>query len=367
MNDRTEQLLVLNAVPGLGPVGLRKLLSFCGSPEGITADKLGYAVKTGVLSAALKKAIEDFDRDLFLSRERTLMEDFQVGVMSWEDDDYPAWLKSIHDPPMVLYYRGNRQAFCFQQGVGIVGSRNASMYGISMAEQFAAQLAERGITIVSGLARGVDTAAHCGCLRGGGMTVAVLGCGLSEIYPAENTNLAKRISEKGLVISEFPMTAPPSAMHFPQRNRVISGLSRGLLVVEASIKSGALITAEFALEQGREVFALPGKIDTLSAAGSNRLIQQGAKMVTSIDDILEELAVPLKTVPVESAPEELPPAVELSESETVILKNIDRSPVDIDVLSLATDTPVQNIMNILLQLELKHLIKQLPGKRFVRV
>ena len=251
--------------------------------------------------------------------------------------------------------------------IAVVGPRLASMYGLSVAEKFSSQLSEAGITIVSGLAKGVDTSAHRGALKAKGKTVAVLGCGLAEMYPPENARLAQEIAQNGAVVSEFPMTMPPIKYNFPQRNRIISGLSLGVIVAEASHKSGALITSRFALEQGREVFAVPGKVDNPNAAGVNNLIKQGAKLIMSVEDVLEELVVHLKPYTMKSVPTEAeaPAALKsLTEEEREVSLCLGKQPSHIDQIASACGRSMDWLGSKLLSLELKGIVKQLPGKFF---
>lgn len=223
---------------------------------------------------------------------KILSKENKTRTLSLLDKDYPANLKYIYDPPSILYIKGNILPED-TIAVAVVGSRRATYYGLKNAENLGFQLAAGGITIISGLARGVDSAAHRGALKARGRTIAVLGSGLNKIYPRENEELVEEIAQNGAVISEFALDTPPLRQNFPRRNRIISGLSLGVVVVEAAKRSGALITANFALEQGREVFALPGKIDSFTSKGTHDLIKQGAKLVESIEDIIEELE-PLK-------------------------------------------------------------------------
>ncbi len=270
----------------IGSIRLGKLLKYFGQPENILkapVEKLmavsGIGREIASKICSLKK--EDLDKELALAKKLALR------IMTYEDEGYPENLKNIYDPPIVLYVKGELKAED-KFSLGIVGSRRASYYGLNSAEKFAYELSEKGFTIVSGMARGIDTYAHKGALKANGRTIAIMGSGFSHIYPPENKKLAEKIAECGAVISEFPCDAKPLPQNFPQRNRVISGLSLGLLVVEAARNSGALITADFALEQGREVFALPGKVDSNTSFGTNGLIKQGAKLVSGVDDIVEE-------------------------------------------------------------------------------
>jgi DNA processing protein len=293
------------------------------------------------------------------------MQSAGVQAICIEDEKYPQILKEIADAPLVLYIKGSPECLV-SPAVAIVGSRRASLYGMGMAQVFAAKLAESGLTVVSGMARGIDTAAHQGAIKAGGVTIAVLGCGLNYVYPPENDLLAKSIFKTGAVISEFPMETPPASFNFPRRNRIISGLSRGVLVVEAALKSGALITSDFALEQGREVFALPGKIGDSSSQGTNKLIQQGAKLTTSVEDILTELAAGLQMYRVKNEPaaEEAIIDENLSSEEKMLCETLSDVPLHIDELSDKTGMNIAQAAMVLFKLELKKLVRQLPGQKY---
>ncbi|MCX5710697.1 MAG: DNA-processing protein DprA [Candidatus Omnitrophica bacterium] len=288
-------------------------------------------------------------------------------TINLNDAGYPDNLKSIYDPPKALHVLGEIKPED-KFAVAIVGSRRATYYGLAQAEMYGAQLASKGITVVSGMARGIDSAAHRGALKSGGRTIAVIGSGFNNIYPQENKELAKEIAKNGAVVTEFPVDTKPLPQNFPQRNRVISGLGLGVLVVEAAKNSGALITADFALEQGREVFALPGKIDSGNSYGTNELIKQGAKLVTCVEEILEELIVPLGVL--------LPPPGLATKKQAVfefgdreeseVYGMISGNSVGLDGLIEKTNLDISKISDILLRLQLKKMIRQLPGKQFVR-
>jgi DNA processing protein len=265
----------------------------------------------------------------------------------------------------VLYVKGELKE---EDGlsIGIVGSRRASFYGLASAERFAADLSNRGFTIVSGMARGIDTSSHKGALKQSHRTLAVMGSGFKHIYPPENKRLAEEIARNGAVISEFPIDALPKKENFPRRNRVISGLSLGVLVIEAARNSGALITADFALEQGREVFALPGKFDSHTSFGTHTLIKQGAKLVSCVDDIIEELNIPAITNP------EIPGIrdnrkVGAAKEESVLYGLISEDPIQLDEILEKTNLSIPAISDMLLKLQMKKLIQQLPGKQFIRI
>lgn len=287
-------------------------------------------------------------------------------VLTYKDKDYPINLKYIFDPPQTLYVSGN----IVQEdnlAIAIVGSRRATYYGLKNAEELSFGLATRGITIVSGLARGVDSAAHRAALKAGGRTIAVLGSGLNMIYPSENKELSEKIAKSGAVISEFALDTPPYGANFPKRNRIISGLSLGVIVVEAARKSGALITANCALEQGREVFALPGKIDSLTSSGTHNLIKEGAKLVESIEDVIEELeALRFLQINQSADKEKIEVELDLPDEEKQVYVCLGIAPLHIDDIIQRSAFSYGKLLTTLLKLEHRKLIREMPGKLFVR-
>lgn len=378
-----EACLALNLISGMGPVRLRRLLNVLDTPENVLrapTDRLQAAEGIG---PELARRIAGWEREVDLPGEIARMEAAGVHAVTSEDDAYPALLKEIYDPPIVLYVWGELTARD-ARGVGVVGSRRPSLYGLETAKKFSHHLALAGWTIVSGLARGIDTVSHQGALAApDGRTVAVLGCGLGTIYPPENFDLAERIADgHGAVVTEFPMTMRPDKTTFPMRNRIISGLSRGVLVVEAGENSGALISAHQAIEQGRTVFAVPGQIDRPEARGSNRLLREGARFVTDAGDILDELmqlpfqqataAEPrefkarLVPTPVPVDPtRELPP---LTDTETAVLATLEPGATEtpVDLIIRRSGLPTGRVSATLFALELKRAVRQLPGKVYVR-
>ncbi|MDP8234655.1 MAG: DNA-processing protein DprA [Candidatus Saelkia tenebricola] len=283
--EEKHYLLALNMISGLGSLKISRLLnSFAKAEDVFHATEKDLQNIFGI-GNEITQRIKKFDRSS-LEKELQLCKKYDIKIMTIMDSGYPDVLREIPDSPIVLYYKGNLDVLDFN--FAVVGSRKASSYGLSIAEKFSYQLADLGVVIVSGMARGIDTAAHTGALKAKGKTVAVLGSGLLNIYPSENNILMEKIAATGVVITEFPLHSAPLRENFPRRNRIVSGLSRGVLVVEAAERSGALITADLALDQGRDVFAVPGKVDSPTSFGANYLIKQGAKLVNSIEDILEE-------------------------------------------------------------------------------
>jgi DNA processing protein len=316
-----------------------------------------------VVGQRLAQNITSFNtRDL--KNDLALAEKSGINILTCLDREYPQALKEIPSSPIVLYCLG-RITPEDNLAVGIVGSRRASLYGLNQAEIFAGQLSGQGITIVSGMARGVDTYAHRGALKANGRTIAVMGSGFNHIYPEENAGLAQQISKCGAVVSEFSMETKPLAHNFPRRNRLISGLSRGILITEAARNSGALITADFALEQGREVFALPGRIDSTGSMGTNILIQQGAKIVTCCEDILEELNLTAADVE-KTEPQPARQEAESATAENRIYGYISRQPTGIDELVERSSLNASRVLGLILKLQFKKLIKVLPGKLYMR-
>ena len=348
--------LRLTLIPGISGETQRKLLAAFGLPEAIFA-----AGRLEVRSVIGDKADLLFDSAPTEAIEHGLAWASQPGqsIITLADGGYPPALLEIADPPSVLYVRGNPDLL-HRRGIAVVGSRNATPQGIQTAESFARHLAAQGLCIVSGLALGIDAAAHRGALAAQGETVAVIGTGADRIYPARNKELAIAIAERGAIVSEFPLGTPAVAYNFPRRNRIISGLARGVLVVEAAPESGSLITARLAAEQGREVFAIPGSIHSPVARGCHKLIKQGAKLVETAQDILEELgnfaAAPMPAAAPSAAPDESP-----------ILAALGHDPCSLDDLVERTGQSADQLLPELLSLELGGSLAPLPGNRYQRL
>jgi len=361
-----EDYILLNMVDSLGFKKLESLLKFYTEPSRILnapKEKLAAIEGVGDVIAGKIAALKRKELD----RELKLMEKRGVYAISVFDANYPQNLKNSYSPPIVIYVRGGIKPED-ADAVALVGSRMPSHYGIATCERLSSDLASRGITVVSGMARGIDTAAHTGALRSG-RTIAVLGSGLNQVYPPENKKLADEICGKGAVISEFPMDTPPNRFNFPRRNRVISGLSLGVIVIEAGKNSGALITANFALEENREVFAVPGRIDSKVSTGTNSLIKEGAKLVERAEDIIEEIQSGLKyyNEGKEKAKEKSPVASDenLTEEEKMMKNLLGYDPIYIDELAQKSNISVDRVASLLVKLEIKNLIKELPGKNFI--
>ena len=371
-----EALIALNLIPDIGSARLKNLLEAFGSAPKIFLNSEKTLKSVDKIGDKIARAITSFSFEN-LKKELVAAKKLKVRIITLKDDEYPENLNAIYDPPLCLYVKGALLA-SDKLALAVVGSRRASFYGLSCAQKFSYALANFGITIVSGLARGVDTQAHKGALKAKGRTVAVLGSGLNCVYPPENRKLADEIAASGAVVSEFPLNTEPLARNFPRRNRVISGLSLGTIVVEAAKNSGALITADFALEQGRDVFAIPGKVDSATSVGTNQLIKQGAKLVDSVEDILEELKTKLKEcIAIDEKNKAIEPKAvsekkgttapfEFSEEEKIIYNYLSDTPRHVDEIIEGTRLSSNRIMSILLKLEMGKIITQLPGKMYVR-
>lgn len=349
----------LSLVPDVGPVMSRRLLSLLGTPENIfRASRRDLLSLKGFRKDAAEN-IRNFGLWDDVERYEKETEEKGIRVVGYNDPFYPAPLKETEGAPIVLYVKGEYvQDDRF--GIAVVGSRKYTYYGEAVTQRLAGQLSSAGFTIISGLARGVDTLAHRSALATRGRTIAVLGSGLDICYPLENRGLMEKIASSGCVISEFPPGTAPNKENFPRRNRLISGLSLGVLVVEAAPGSGSLITANYALEQNKEVFAVPGNITSSNSEGTNRLIRQGAKLVMKADDVIEELAPLLKGF-ITARKEE---TVELSEEEKRLCLALSREPRHIDTLSREASMPAQKTLEVMLSLELKGVVRQSGGKRF---
>lgn len=358
--------LRLNLLPGIGPRLQRALLDHFGSAAGIFAADINDLKNVEGIGPKLARAICDHrdpaeaERELAASRERG------VDLILREDERYPQQLAEIHDPPSILYCKGTIEPRD-NLAIAIVGSRRCTMYGKQQAERLASELARAGVTIVSGLARGIDASAHRGALAGGGRTFAVTATGLSKVYPPEHAELAEEISRSGAVVTESCLEQEPVPGLFPQRNRIISGLSLGVLIVEAARNSGALHTARHAMEQGRDVFAVPGRIDSLASEGCNDLIRDGAMLVRSVDDILQSLGPLVKpTKDSDGADVHSPRELTLNDQEREILRYVTIDPRHIDEVLRDSQLEPSRVLSTLTVLEMKRMVRRLPGGYFVR-
>jgi DNA processing protein len=350
--------LMLKYTPGIGNILLKRLIDRFETPDRVLGAATSELVQVEGISSQLAHHIRHREGARDAQREWALIQAHPFRIVPLTAPDYPPLLRAIPDPPLLLYLLGQLNET--ERSVSIVGSRAATAYGMAVTRQLSEELSRAGYTIVSGMARGIDTAAHQGALAAGGRTIAVLGSGLLNLYPKENRHLAHHISEMGAVVSEFPLQARPEAHHFPIRNRIISGISRGTLVVEAARKSGSLITARMALEQNREVFAVPGSIRSPKSYGAHFLIKQGAKLVASARDVFEEIE-PMSEPP---APREAPG---LTTEQVRVLGALGPYPRHIDELARQLLMPAGTLAAQLLQLELAGYARQAPGNYFYSV
>ena len=356
--------LALSFVDGLGSVGYRNLIRRFDNPDRVLKASSEELITVEGIRGKVIKGIKEFKQAARVEQELELMHKHKVNLVSCMDDVYPAQLLNIYDPPPFLYVKGElrRREPC---PVAVVGSRFASTYGMMVTERICRDMAREGVTVVSGMARGVDTAAHRGALSARGRTIAVLGCGIDVDYPPENRKLKDEIASSGAVVSELPMSTAPAGCHFPKRNRIISGLSLGVVVVEASHRSGSLITARLALEQGRDVFAVPGSIDSMRSRGTHKLIKEGAKLVEDARDIISEL---VPNAPYRSQ-EDCGHGTAgnlLSKESGAVLALLAHQQAHIDRIIAESGLNSSQVSTALLDLELKGLIRQLPGKMFMR-
>jgi len=363
MNE-TEAFVALNMLPHIGPVRMRKLLEAFDSPLEILKARPESLRGVAGIGNEVSETLASWETTVDLAAEMKRVEDFGATILTQRDTAYPALLKEIHDPPIVLYVWGDPAALDTRT-VGVVGTRKPSLYATDCAKKLSYQMAYAGLTVASGLARGIDTAAHQAALAAKGRTVAVLGSGLKNLYPPENRELAEKIAASGgAVISEFPMSRGADRQTFPMRNRIISGLSFGLLVVEAGARSGALISANQAGEQGRSIYVTPGRIDNPGAIGSNRLIQQGAKLIMSAQDILDDFGLLFREQPqLKTASASL----ELTDAERAVREAIGDEETSADDIIAKCGLPTYQVSSTLLALEMRRLVKQLPGSRFVKI
>ena len=356
--------LALSLTPGVGSVLFKRFLERFETPERVFRAPAADLLSVEGVGERIVGEIQKGSFEKKVERELSLLQRVEGIIVTLGDETYPSRLRNIYDPPPVLYVRGQLRKED-EVAVAIVGSRKTSSYGRAMTERVSQELASHGVTVVSGMARGIDSVAHQGAISAGGRTIAVLGCGVDVVYPPENRNLFQEIIDHGAVLSEFPMGSPPEGSHFPKRNRIISGLSMGVVVVEAGQRSGSLITANCALEQGRDVFAVPGNIGVASSRGTNQLIKQGAKLVETSQDILMEIA-PQSRSKNETAPTAEDPAKHLPEEQRSLYGLLLETPTHIDEIIRKSQWEPGRVMSLLLELELKGFVSQWPGRCFSR-
>jgi DNA processing protein len=367
MNE-TEALLALNMLPKIGPVRVRRLIEACGGAAAVLRAGNATLQKVNGIGPEGASLIKGWEHSLDLSGELQRMRELALTVLTEQDEVWPEGMRQMHDAPLLLYVYGRVEPRD-RSAIGVVGSRRATAYGLMCAKKFAFQLAHAGVTVLSGLARGIDTAAHEGAVAAKGRTIAVIGSGHGRLYPPENKALADRIADgHGAVVSEFSTLTEPDKQTFPQRNRIVSGWSQGILVAEAPAWSGALITANNAADQGRTVYAIPGPIDRPASAGCNKLIQNGARLVVDASDILDDMnaLLPVTAIPAAGSPMHQAPPV-LTEAEQTIWNALAGGETQLDTIIARTGLAAAAASSQLMRMELKRLVKQLPGRYYVRM
>jgi len=362
-----EALVALNMLDGVGPVRVRQLLDHFGDAPAIHSASRQQLLQARGIGEETAETIAHWEQRIDLGAELKRIADFRCRILTQADAEFPALLRQIYDPPIVLYVKGQLLPGD-KNAVAMVGSRLTTHYGIEVARKLAYQLAYLGVTVVSGGARGIDSAAHQGALSAKGRTVAVLGTGINICWPAENKEIFDRISENGALLTQFPFNRHGDKQSFPIRNRIVAGMTLGTVVVEANLTSGALITANFANEYGRQVFAVPGRIDSPRSKGCHDLIKKGAKLCEGAEDILSEFEYlfPPSNKPASAAETGVLPALELSANEQKVYDTLSKEEITIDDVIRNSGLPTSAVSVALLSLEMKRLIRQLPGKLFVR-
>jgi len=364
MRDK-RYLIWLSSLSGIGSKSCMSLVRYFGSAENVYNCSFSELRSSGIVGEKTAMTVYR-DRNIENTDDYLkTMKESGINVYTIHESEYPENLKHIYDPPPIIYVKGGLVPGD-NTAVGIVGARKATDYGLKAAQRIAFRLAEMGITVVSGMALGIDSAAHRGALKAGGRTIAVCACGLKHVYPASNYGLSQEISKSGALISEYPFDTAAFAKQFPARNRIISGMSLGVIVVEAGEKSGSLITADFALEQGREVFAVPGNISSPNSKGTNALIKNGAKLVSSIEDIIEELSLDIIYRGKRDAECDNAAVMDISIEEGLILKLLQEKEADRDEIADATKLQPGKVMSALTKLEIKGMIQQV-GENYLLV
>jgi DNA processing protein len=365
--DSREALVALNMIEGVGPVRVRQLLEHFGEAPAILAASQHELMRVRGIGADTAESIAHWEKSIDLSGELKRITDFGCHILIQSDEDYPELLKQIYDPPIVLYVKGTLNAKD-KNSVALVGSRMTTPYGLEVARKLSYQLAYIGVTVVSGGARGIDTAAHQGAISAKGRTIAVLGTGINLVFPPENAALFERVAANGAVVSQFPFNRNADKQSFPIRNRIVAGMTLGTVVVEANLTSGALITANMAVEAGRQVFAVPGRIDSPRSKGCHELIKKGAKLCEGAEDILSEFEYlfPASNRPAGASETGILPALNLSENEQKVYDALEKEESNIDEVIRRSGLPSSAVSVALLSLEMKRLVRQLPGKMFNR-
>jgi len=362
-----EALVALNLIEHVGPIRLRQLLEHFGEAPEILRASRQQLLQVRNIGEETAEAIANWEKTIDVNGELKRIGEFGCRIVAQADAEYPELLRQIYDPPILLYVKGQLLPKD-KNAVAMVGSRMTTHYGMEAARRLAYQLAYVGVTVVSGAARGIDSAAHQGALSGKGRTIAVLGTGINLVFPSENRELYERIASNGALITQFPFNRKPDKQSFPIRNRIVAGMTLGTVVVEANLTSGALITANFAVEYGRQVFAVPGRIDSPRSKGCHELIKKGAKLCEAAEDILSEFEYlfPASNRPPSPSETGVLPAIELSENEQKVYDALNHEESSIDEVIRRSGLPSSAVSVALLSLEMKRVVRQLPGKLFVK-
>ena len=364
--ENREAVIALNMLPKIGPVRVRRLLECFGSAQAILKASNNALTQVQGIGNETAKILTGWENYIDLSKELDEASSRDIKIVIESDDNYPSSLRNMYDPPLALYVWGTLSEMD-KHSISMVGSRKTSNYGRETARKLALQLASAGFTIISGMARGIDTYSHEGAIAGNGRTIAVIGSGLGQIYPPENMALAEKIAGGyGAVVSEFPLNTTPDKKTFPMRNRIVAGWSNATLVVECPQWSGSMITANLATEMGKPIYAVPGPIDRPTSAGCNHLIRQGATLITKAEDILDDFS----TLPLFEIPQNAPmprTSMNLSEEEQNVFQHLSKEDISLDQLVSLTGLTMPQLLPALLKLEMKKCIKQLPGPRYVVV
>lgn len=355
--------LALNFLPDIGPVLARKLISVFGNPENIFHMSVNELKKVGNIGENRARSIVNFKQWDMVQREIDGAMKNNAKLITINDKSYPAGLRHLHDAPLILYIKGEIKDND-KYAIAIVGSRTPTNYGLQITERMSRKIATYGLTVVSGMARGIDAASHWGALKASSRTIAVLGSGIDVPYPPENRRLMSTIASSGAVISEFPLGTQPNRENFPKRNRIISALSFGVVVIEATVDSGSLITVGYALEQGKEIFAVPGNITSRTSKGTNDLIKKGAKLVESAEEVIDELRPQIKGILREDKLFSEKPLPAMTDEEKTLYSCLGNEPKHIDTIVRETNMSTNKVLSILLNLELKEVVRQTDGKKF---
>ncbi|MGB9736080.1 MAG: DNA-processing protein DprA [bacterium] len=360
-DDELLYWIALRSVEGVGSIFYKRLINLFHTPENVFSASYDELMQVEGINQTIVNNIKQFDGFYLAEEELKKIKSSHAYIITLNDPAYPPLLKQIEDPPPFFYAKGHRELLKGSTCVAVVGTRFPSPYGREVTEEITLALVKKGLTIVSGMAKGIDAIAHKTAINNKGKTIAIWGTGINRVYPSDNKQLALHIEKQGLILTEYSMDTPPLDVNFPERNRVISGMSIAVIVTEASLNSGTMITVSHALDQGRDVFAVPGPIYSMMSQGTNRLIKHGCGVVDSVDNLLKEIDLLLQSKP------EKEPIADVTEPQLKILSVLSSTPLDLDTIIVQTKFDTAKVMSILTEMELKGIVRQLPGKRFIRM